>query len=122
MRARFMLAAAGAALLFAAPHAHAARADFVVRTAGELANLCAERPAGPRQDGAIDFCHGYAQGVVSLELDHGRAFCIPTPSPSRNATLAEFVTWARATPQRLSQPAAKTLIGFFKERFPCTGG
>jgi hypothetical protein len=111
-----------AAALAALPAlAMAEKADFEARTAGDLAKLCAgAEPGAAQRDGAIDFCHGFAQGAVSLELDHAKkAFCFPTPTPSRSATMAEYATWARATPDRQSQPAAASVIAFFKERFPC---
>lgn len=101
--------------------ATAATTDFEARTAGDLAKLCAgNEPGAPLRDGAIDFCHGFAQGAVSLERDHVKnAFCFPTPTPSRSATMGEYVTWARANPDRQSLPAAASVITFFKERFPC---
>jgi hypothetical protein len=99
----------------------AAGADFEARTAADLAKLCAgAEPGAAQRDGAIDFCHGFAQGAVSLELDHAKkAFCFPSPPPSRSATMGEYATWARATPDRQNQPAAASVIAFFKERFPC---
>lgn len=108
-------------LALAALPRHARAADFEVHNAGDLADLCAGKQAtASARDGAIDFCHGYAQGVVNLQQDHEkRPFCIPNPAPTRSATLAEFTTWVRASPDRQAQTAPKALIAFFKERFPC---
>ncbi|MBV8520796.1 MAG: hypothetical protein JOY71_01460 [Acetobacteraceae bacterium] len=113
------------AILMAGTALPAAAADggFNVRTAGDLAALCAGEPGGPRRAAAENFCDGFAQGVVSLELRHEkRAFCIPNPSPSRQQTMREFVTWARANPSRLDAPSTEGLLQFFRERFPCSKG
>ena len=73
-----------------------------VRTAGDLAELCGANPREPAADAKINYCHGFAQGVVDLELQHTgdkKLFCFPSPSPSRSATLGEFVEWVRALPE-----------------------
>jgi hypothetical protein len=93
-----------------------------VRTAGDLAELCGSDPRSPSADARINYCHGFAQGVVDLELQHTadkKPFCFPSPSPSRSATLAEFVSWVRAIPDRRSLPATDGLFKFLAERFPC---
>ena len=74
---------------------------------------------------ALNFCHGFAQGAVSVVMEEAAAskrarfFCFPTPVPSRNATLAEFVTWARANPAHLTETPADGLFAFLRQRFPC---
>ncbi len=57
-----------------------------VKTAGDLAELCGANPKEPAADAKINYCHGFAQGVVDLELQHAgdkKPFCFPSPSPSR---------------------------------------
>jgi hypothetical protein len=93
-----------------------------VRTAGDLAELCGANPKEPAADAKINYCHGFAQGVVDLELQHTadkKPFCFPTPAPSRTATLGEFVNWVRAMPDHRSLPAPEGLFKFLAERFPC---
>jgi hypothetical protein len=93
-----------------------------VRTAGDLAELCGANPKEPAADAKINYCHGFAQGVVDLELQHTadkKPFCFPTPPPSRTATLGEFVSWVRAVPEHRSLPAPEGLFTFLGERFPC---
>jgi hypothetical protein len=93
-----------------------------VRTASDLAQLCAANPRDPRGDAAINFCHGFAQGTVDVLLGISRAnkpFCFPNPPPTRTATLAQFVEWVRAAPAHASLPAARALAQFLHERFPC---
>jgi hypothetical protein len=100
-------------------------ADFAAKTAGDLVNLCAADPKEPMGTAALNFCHGFAQGAVSVVMEEAAAskrarfFCFPTPAPSRTATLAEFVTWARANPSHLSETPADGLFAFLRQRFPC---
>jgi hypothetical protein len=112
----------GIAALAAGSALGAEPGGFAVRNAGDLASLCSGGPGGGERTAALNFCHGYAQGVVALELQHEkRAFCIPNPSPSRTQTMNEFVTWARSNPTRLSGSASEAVVAFFRERFPCKG-
>ena len=103
------------------PDAQAARTTNIrVRTTGELAELCAANPNQPLGDAMVNFCHGFAQGVVDMAL-HGanRPFCFPSPPPTRNATLADFVGWVRAEPARSREPAAEGLTQFLAQRYAC---
>jgi len=117
---------AAAALVALAPCAAFAvtQADFAAKTTGDLANLCSADPKEPMGDAALNFCHGFAQGVVTVEqeraaAEHKRLFCFPNPAPSRADTLKEFVTWARANPGHLIEPAPNGLVGFLRARYPC---
>lgn len=110
-----------AALAFAAlgVPAHAQRPIALhARTAGELAQLCTASLRQPGGDARVNYCHGFAQGVVDLEQMHGMRFCIPQGT-SRNATLAEFARWVRADPQRGSANPITGLTQFLQERYPC---
>jgi hypothetical protein len=97
-------------------------ADFGAKTTGDLVNLCAADPKEPMGTAALNFCHGFAQGAVSVEMEMQAAerrqklFCFPTPAPTRTATIAEFVTWARADPAHLTEPAADGLFRFLRRR------
>jgi hypothetical protein len=91
-------------------------------TAGELAETCAATPRQPGADAKINFCHGFAQGAITVELRHAgekKPFCFPTPSPSRAATMGEFVNWVRALPDRKSMPSTEAFFQFLAERYPC---
>ncbi len=93
-----------------------------VRTAGDLAELCGANPREPAADARINYCHGFAQAAVDLELQHSgdkKPFCFPSPSPSRAATLGEFVNWVHALPEHRELPATGGLFKFLAERFPC---
>jgi hypothetical protein len=109
-------------VVFALP-AHAQRGTNIqARTAGELAELCAASPKDPLGDAKINFCHGFAQGVIQVEIRHSegkKAFCFPNPAPTRTATMSEFVSWVRALPEHRTPPAVDGLFQFLGERFPC---
>jgi hypothetical protein len=124
---RFKIRVAAAALILLAPRVpHAAtEANFGVNTTGDLVELCTAQPDNTTGTAAVNFCEGYAQGAVSVEMQNLAAFrgpklfCMPNPLPTRTDTLNEFVKWARASPDRLAQPAADGLFRFLGERYPC---
>jgi hypothetical protein len=92
------------------------------RTAGELAELCAASAKDPLGDAKINFCHGFAQGAITVELRHTegkKPFCFPSPAPTRTATMNEYVNWVRALPEHRTPSAIDGLFQFLGERFPC---
>jgi hypothetical protein len=113
---------AGTAVLLAVP-AQAQRAVVLqARTTGDLAELCAASPKDPQGDAKINFCHGFAQGAITVELRHTegkKPFCFPSPAPTRTATMNEFVAWVRSMPDHKTPPAIDGLFQFLGERYPC---
>ena len=99
--------------------------NFNARTTEDLVALCSADPADAKGSAAVNFCHGFTQGAVSVEMERSganrqrRAFCFPNPSPSRTTTLEEFVKWAKANPAHMSDPPARGFFAFLSERFPC---
>jgi hypothetical protein len=92
------------------------------RTAGDLAELCGANPKEAAADAKINFCDGFAQAAVDVELQHSgekKPFCFPSQPPSRRETLGEFVNWVRSLPEHRSLPATDGLFKFLAERFPC---
>ena len=84
------------------------RRDFI-RASGALAAASLARPA-------------LAQGALDVELQRAgdkKPFCFPSPTPTRAATLSEFVNWVRALPEHARLGAAPGLVQFLRERFPC---
>ena len=116
-----VLPAAFAAILLALP-AQAQRAvDIHVRTAGDLADLCGANPKDAMGDAKINYCHGFSQAAVDVELRHAgdkKPFCFPAQT-SRTATLNEFVNWVRALPAHRTLGAIDGLLQFLGERYPC---
>ena len=117
---------AGALVSLAPCVSHAATdANFAARTTGDLVELCAATPDSTIGTAAVNFCDGYAQGAVSVEMQNlaafrgAKLFCMPNPPPSRNEALREFVKWARASPDRMNTSAVNGLMGFLGDRFPC---
>lgn len=92
------------------------------RTAGELADLCAANPRDPQGDAKINYCHGFAQGAIQVEIrrpGEKKVFCFPNPPPTRTATMNEFVGWVRALPDHRTPPAVEGLFQFLGDRYPC---
>jgi hypothetical protein len=109
-------------IVFTLPAQAQRNAILQARTAGELAELCAASPKDPLGDAKINFCHGFAQGAIQVEIRHSegkKAFCFPSPAPTRTATMSEFVSWVRALPEHRTPPAVDGLFQFLGERFPC---
>lgn len=105
-----------------APAAWAAQPlNLKVNTASDLAELCGANPKEAASDAKINYCHGFAQGAVDVELRRAgdkKPFCL-APGTSRSATLTEFVNWVRALPDHRSMNALDGLFRFLGERFPC---
>jgi Rap1a immunity proteins len=92
-----------------------------VRTAGDLAALCSPDPRSPGADAKINYCDGFAQGVVDLELRHAgdkKPFCF-SPGTSRRTTMVQFSEWVRSLPAHGSLEATDGLFQFLGDRFPC---
>lgn len=96
--------------------------NLTARTANDLADLCGANPKEPGSDAKINFCHGFAQGAVDVELRRAgekKPFCFPSPPPSRAATMNEFVNWVRSMPEHRKESALDGLFQFLAQRFPC---
>ena len=117
-------AAALVLLVPCAPHA-ATEANFGASTTGDLVELCSATPDNGLGTAADNFCEGYLQGAVTVQMLNMAAFrgpklfCLPNPPPTRAATMSEFVSWARATPDRMAQSSTDGLFRFLSERYPC---
>jgi hypothetical protein len=106
--------------------AHAAtEANFGARTTGDLVELCTATPDNAIGTAALNFCEGFAQGAVLVEMQNQagfrgpKLFCLPNPPPSRDAALSEFVNWARSSPDRSALSSTDGLFRFLSERYPC---
>jgi len=116
-----LLVLCGLGLLSASGRA-AETIDLRVRTARDLAALCAAPPNTAGADAKINFCHGFAQGAVDVRMRmpaDKKPFCFPTPAPKRSATMNEFVGWVRSMPANGDMPALDGLFKFLGDRFPC---
>jgi hypothetical protein len=95
-----------------------------IRTAGDLALACSAKPVSPGNAALLNFCNGFAQGVVQTERlnPEGSKICLPTPAPKRSATMKEFVTWVMADASRQKEGASAGFTRFMSERYPCNKG
>lgn len=124
MKVLFTLTLAVGLSTLVLPHAvHAQRATSLhAGTAGQLADLCAADPRQELGDAKINYCHGFAQGALDVILHNAgdkKPFCVPSPPPTRTATLNEFVRWVRADPARGRFSAAGGLYRFMQASYPC---
>jgi hypothetical protein len=92
-----------------------------IRTAGDLADSCTALPTGQISLARLNFCNGFAQGVLQTERQNpgGTKICIPSPSPKRSETMKEFASWVRADASRRDDVASVTFLRFMAGRFPC---
>jgi Rap1a immunity proteins len=101
---------------------------FLLRNTGDLVDLCSAPQSDPLYTAAVNFCHGFTVGVfrVLQEEDMAKAsrhmFCLPTPMPSRNEGVANFVQWAKADPGRAALQPADAIATFLAQQFPCPRG
>lgn len=99
--------------------------NFSARTTGDLIELCDPTSDSAVANAGVNFCHGFAQGAVSVEMQSQmtprsvKLFCMPDPLPSRTETIHEFVVWARASADRTALTSTDGLMRFLGERFPC---
>ena len=92
-----------------------------VRTAGDLAAACTLKPANQRDVAILNFCNGFAQGVLQTnqQSDSPTKICFPTPPPKRSETMAEFSRWIVADISRKTMLASTAFLQFMTGRFPC---
>ena len=125
MRSKGWTVAAGLVLLAPVAPRAATEANFGARTTGDLIELCTATPDNAIGTAAVNFCEGFAQGAVLVEMQNQAAFrgpklfCLPSPPPSRTEALSEFVAWVRASPDRLAQSSTDGLFRFLSDRYPC---
>ena len=96
--------------------------NLSANTAGQLAELCTAPPLKPGADAKVNFCRGFAQGAITVELAHAgdkKPFCFPTPAPSRAKTMSLFAAWVKAAPDRAASPSSEALFRFLAEQYPC---
>ena len=98
--------------------------NFLLRNTGDLVTLCTAEAADPLAVAAIHFCHGFGMGTVRVLNDIQSArrvpqYCLPTPLPTRNESLANFVKWAKADATRATQDAHDSILAYLMAQYPC---
>lgn len=110
--------------LFGSARANVTEANFQMRTGQDLVDLCSPTQNDPSATAAINFCHGFAIGVYQTLTAEQAAmrrniFCLSDPPPTRNHALADFVSWAKATPSAMAEHPADAIVHFLSQRYPC---
>jgi hypothetical protein len=102
------------------------RDQFPPKTTGDLIALCSAQKDDPLMTAAVNYCQGFAEGVVDVALGYEAVtppsrdpFCLPNPRPTHNQALAQFTAWANANPARLQDPPAVGILRFLNETYPC---
>jgi hypothetical protein len=85
-----------------------------------LVELCKNQ----QDQDAQNFCFGFGEGVYQAYLANRSpnaksAICFSNQGGTREMILQEFLKWNRANPQFNQERAAKTLIRFFLQSYPC---
>jgi hypothetical protein len=124
--ASLVLAGPLAALLTAgAARGAVMESQFPPTTVRDLLAICAPAKDDPMMTAAVNYCHGFAEGAVIVEMAHekqrgGRPlFCLPKPPPASDAELASFSAWANATPAHLDRPAVDGMFLYLATKYPC---
>lgn len=73
---------------------------------------------------AQNFCFGFGEGVYQAFLasqppGSKPSVCFASKNHSREQVLEDFLRWNEKNPQFNQEQAAKTLVHFFKQRYPC---
>ncbi|MBU3620660.1 Rap1a/Tai family immunity protein [Polynucleobacter sp. CS-Odin-A6] len=71
-----------------------------------------------------NFCFGFGEGVYQAYLANRspklkQSVCFSSEAGTREVILQEFLVWNQKSPQFNQERAAKTLIRFFEEKYPC---
>jgi hypothetical protein len=119
------IAVATLALLMPSVADAATEANFDAKTTGDLVALCSATPDNGVGTAALNFCEGYIQGAVTVEMLNMAAFrgpklfCLPNPPPTRSQAMSGFVNWAQTAPDRMTQSVTDGLFRFISEQYPC---
>ena len=78
----------------------------------------------PDDEQGRSFCFGFGEGVYQGYLANRRpdakpAICFVNKSETRNEVLQKFLAWTKTNPQFNKEKAAKTLMRFFTDNYPC---
>ncbi|WP_157982123.1 Rap1a/Tai family immunity protein [Oceanicella sp. SM1341] len=117
--------AAIALVMMQAPPGRAAdESDYMLATAGDLADLC----ASPEDPSAIHMCQGFIVAVDQVHIQLAAAmdeklYCLPTESVvTRNGAAAAFAAWVAENPRIATVSPIDGLVSWALDAFPCPAG
>jgi len=119
---RSLIAAIAVAAMALPAVAEVTRQSFDIRTAGDLATLCATPATDPNHDAAIGFCFGFGRGAAEYHREitppnAPRLACVPSPVP--DDVRERFIAWAKADPRNAAQRPVEGMFRFLSVTFPC---
>ncbi len=95
--------------------------DFQLKTANDLADLC----AAVDDTAAVHMCHGFMVGVHQMHQAVSEAtgrgvYCVPDDgSVTRNTAQTDYVGWLRLTPSAVEMTARDGLLEWARTAYPC---
>jgi Rap1a immunity proteins len=127
MMDKVLIVAAGLTAMCLSCPAEAATTEtnFQVKTTRDLVTLCATPASDPLATAAVNFCEGFAVGAYQYHVVAEAAtkakplFCFPSPTPSRNEAIRQFIAWSDQHSDVLDRPAIEGMFTFLKDRYPC---
>jgi hypothetical protein len=102
--------------------------NFLVNNTRDLVELCSTAPDDPLYVAAIHFCNGFVVGAYHFHEawfagpDAQPLVCPPSPRPTRQQAIADFLAWSKNHPEHDRAPAVETLFRFLTETWPCPAG
>jgi hypothetical protein len=123
-----MIVCVGLAVLIAEPARSADdlldQADFELKTASDLAEVCNAPPDDPLVEKAVYFCLGFVTGLahyhtaISAAEDIDPITC-PQKDPSRVELALTFLKWYEKNPQFKDIAPEDAVMRAAAERWPC---
>jgi hypothetical protein len=89
-------------------------------TTAAFVELC----KNPNDEQGRSFCFGFGEGIYQSYLANRspkakRSICFTNKGETRNEILQKFLAWNAANPQFNQESAAKALMRFFMQSYPC---
>lgn len=100
------------------------KADFELKTAADLAEVCNAPPNDPLAEKAVYFCLGFVTGLahyhtaISMAEDIDPITC-PAKDPSRVELALTFLRWYEKNPQFKDIAAEDAVMRAAAEKWPC---
>ena len=100
------------------------QADFELKTASDLAEVCNAPPDDPLVEKAVYFCLGFVTGLahyhtaISMAEDIDPITC-PAQDPSRVELALTFLRWYEKNPQFKDIPPEDAVMRAAAKKWPC---
>ena len=100
------------------------QADFELKTASDLAEVCNAPPDDPLVEKAVYFCLGFVTGLAHYHTAISQAENIdpitcPAKDPSRVELALTFLRWYEKNPQYKDIPPEDAVMRAAAEKWPC---